>query len=249
MRHVSFSDSPKGARTAFQRQRRIAFYDGDASDEDDIGKQDAIHFQRGMRSKGQKKEEKNCEVATATTPIECGDRTPEKALATNPHNESATTGLIESTGGTVEHTADSPVLPLKSFDYSNVPEHHPGHLSVKEFRETQLELKRSPKLEHKAVTRVKTLMSIEYHGVPRPKNEEHSTCHKPVGRTLPHIRNREAHESPLGQSHTDTVTLTRNENESFGLDLEIHATPLRVMITGLRPGGAAERVMFSLYSV
>ncbi|XP_066473053.1 PDZ domain-containing protein 2 [Tiliqua scincoides] len=240
-RHVSFSDSPKGARTAFQRQRRIAFYDGDASDEDDFGKQDAIQFQKGMRSKGQRKVENDCEIATVTTPVEAGDRTPVKELATNTHNESSASGLTESTETTVEYTVDSPFLHLKSFDYSNVPEHHPGHLSVKEFRESQLESKRSPKLEHKAVTRVKSLMSIEYHSIPRPKNEEHGTCHKPVGRTLPPIRKREAHESPLGQSQADAVTLSRNENESFGLDLEIHATPLRVVITGLRPGGAAER--------
>lgn len=190
--------------------------------------------------------ESNCEAATATTPVEGGDRTPEKEFSTNVHNESAASGLSEPAESSVEHTVDSPFLPLKSFDHSHVPEHHPGHLSVKDFREAQLESKRSPKLEHKAVTRVKSLMSIEYHGVPRPKNEEHGACHKPVGRTLPHVRKREAQESPLGHSHTESVTLTRNENESFGLDLEIHATPLRVMITGFRPGGAAERVMFSL---
>ncbi|KAJ6656111.1 hypothetical protein lerEdw1_004161 [Lerista edwardsae] len=240
VRHVSFSDSPKGARTAFQRQRRIAFYDGDASDEDDFGKPDAVHFQRGLRSKGPRKAESNCEVTTATTPVEGGDRTPEKEFTASVHNESAASGLTEPAESSVEHTVDSPVLPLKSFDHSHVPEHHPGHLSVKDFREAQLESKRSPKLEHKAVTRVKSLMSIEYHGVPRPKNEEHGACHKPVGRTLPHVRKREAQESPLGHSHAETVTLTRTENESFGLDLEIHATPLRVMITGLRPGGAAE---------
>ncbi|XP_053155037.1 PDZ domain-containing protein 2 isoform X2 [Hemicordylus capensis] len=240
-RHVSFSDSPKGVRTAFQRQRRIAFYDGDASDEDDFGKPDGVRFQRGPRSKGQRKVESNCEVTSATTPVEGGDTHLEKELAVNNHRESSVCGRRDSTEGIMEHSMNSPFLAVKSFDYPNVPEHHPSHLSLKDFREAQLESKRSPKLEHKAVTRVKSLMSIEYHGVPRQKNEEHGPCNKPVGRMLPHIRKREAQESPLGQSHAEAVTLTRNENESFGLDLEIHAAPLCVVITSLRPGGAAER--------
>ncbi|XP_015261331.1 PREDICTED: PDZ domain-containing protein 2 [Gekko japonicus] len=232
VRHVSFSDSPKGGRTAFQRQRRIAFYDGDASDEDDFAKQDGALFQRGPKPKGQKKAEGNCEVITATGPTEGVDANREKGFSADSHHAS-TAGIFRDS---VESAKESPV---KSLDPSHhAPEHH---LSLKDYREAQLESKRSPKLEHKAVTRVKSLMSIEYHGVPRPKNEEHGPCHKPVGRALPNIWRSEAQESPLGLSRMEVVTLTRNEKESFGLDLEIHATPLRVVITGLRPGGAAER--------
>ncbi|XP_035801614.2 PDZ domain-containing protein 2 isoform X5 [Amphiprion ocellaris] len=40
------------------------------------------------------------------------------------------------------------------------------------------------------------------------------------------------------QSH---VTLNRREDESFGLDLEIMSSPLKVVIAGLKPGGAAEK--------
>ncbi|XP_054843204.1 PDZ domain-containing protein 2 [Eublepharis macularius] len=234
VRHVSFSDSPKGARTAFQRQRRIAFYDGDASDEDDFAKQDGVQFQRGPKPKGQKKAEGSCEVITAANPIEGVATNQEKVFAADIQNASTASVFRDS----AESAVESPALPVKSLDSSLMPEHH---LSLKDFREAQLESKRSPKLEHKAVTRVKSLMSIEYHGIPRPKNEEHGACNKPIGRALPNIRKSVAQESPLGQSHTEVVTLTRNENESFGLDLEIHATPLRVMITGLRPSGAAER--------
>ncbi|XP_061471753.1 PDZ domain-containing protein 2 isoform X2 [Rhineura floridana] len=239
-RHVSFSDSPKGSRTAFQRQRRLAFYDGDASDEDDFAKQDGVRFQRGPRSKGQRKAEGNCEVTMATSPVEGSATNQEREFTTSFHNDSTMSGFRDSTENAVEHTVD-PSLPVKPSDYSNVPELQPGHLSLKEFREAQLESKRSPKLEHKAVTRVKSLMSTEYHGIPRQKNEEHGTCNRPSGRVLPHIQMSEAQESRLGQSHPEALTLTRNENESFGLDLQIHATPLCVVITGLRPGGAAER--------
>ncbi|XP_041854664.1 PDZ domain-containing protein 2 isoform X2 [Melanotaenia boesemani] len=37
-----------------------------------------------------------------------------------------------------------------------------------------------------------------------------------------------------------TVTLRRSLEESFGLDLEILSSPLRVLVAGLKPGGAAE---------
>ncbi|XP_062984253.1 PDZ domain-containing protein 2 isoform X2 [Elgaria multicarinata webbii] len=240
-RHVSFSDSPKGGRTAFQRQRRLAFYDGDASDEDDFAKQDGARFQRGPRSKGQRKSEGNCEVTITTTPGEGSGTNQEREFATNTHSDPGPSGFRDPTDNAAEPAPDSPFLPVKLFDYPNMPELHPGHLSLKEFREAQLESKRSPKLEHKAVTRVKSLMSIEYHGVPRQKTEEPGTCSRPGGRVLPHVRKSDTQESPLRQIHTEVITLTRNENESFGLDLEIHATPLRVVITGLRAGGAAER--------
>ncbi|XP_042303780.1 PDZ domain-containing protein 2 [Sceloporus undulatus] len=239
-RHVTFSDSPKGARTV-QRQRRIAFYDGDVSEEDDFAKQDGIRFKKGVKSKGQKKAEASCDVTITTTLAGDSDENQEKEFAAHVHNDSALSSFKELTEGAVEHIVDSPFLPVKSFDYSNVPEVHPSHLSLKDFREAQAESKRSPKLEHKAVTRVKSLMSIEYHGISRQKNEDHGACSRTSGRVLPHIQKTEPQESPLGQKDTEVITLIRNENESFGLDLEISATPLRVVITNLRPGGVAER--------
>ncbi|XP_051924091.1 PDZ domain-containing protein 2 isoform X3 [Hippocampus zosterae] len=45
----------------------------------------------------------------------------------------------------------------------------------------------------------------------------------------------------LGVYAIETVTLTRKKDESFGLDLEIMSSPLKVVINGLKPGGAAER--------
>ncbi|XP_015675282.1 PDZ domain-containing protein 2, partial [Protobothrops mucrosquamatus] len=239
VRHVSFSDSPKGTQSAFQRQRRIAFYDGDVSDEDDFAKQDGVCFQRGSKSKGQRKGDNDCSISTAAPSAQNGDTRQEKESTTNTYSDLAATGsgnLNESPG---EHTPDTPFLPDKELHH--LPELHPGYLNVKDFREEQLESKRSPKLEHKAVTRVKSLMSIEYHGIPRPKNEEHGACSRASGKVLPSIQKNEAQESPLEQSHVESITLSRNENESFGLDLEIHANPLRVVITGLQPGGAAER--------
>ncbi|XP_077601236.1 PDZ domain-containing protein 2-like isoform X2 [Stigmatopora nigra] len=45
----------------------------------------------------------------------------------------------------------------------------------------------------------------------------------------------------FGVCKVHTVTLTRKKDESFGLDLEIISSPLKVVINGLKPGGAAER--------
>ncbi|XP_061586271.1 PDZ domain-containing protein 2 [Cololabis saira] len=41
---------------------------------------------------------------------------------------------------------------------------------------------------------------------------------------------------PDGVYTTDSVTLRRSEEESFGLDLEILSSPLKVLVSGLKPG-------------
>jgi len=46
----------------------------------------------------------------------------------------------------------------------------------------------------------------------------------------------------VGVCTIDTVTLRRSEEESFGLDLEIMSSPLKVIVAGLKPGSAAEWV-------
>uniref|UniRef100_A0A8D0LBJ7 PDZ domain containing 2 n=1 Tax=Sphenodon punctatus TaxID=8508 RepID=A0A8D0LBJ7_SPHPU len=241
-KHVSFSDSPKSVRSPFLRQKRIAFYNGSVSDEDDFAKQEDVRFQRVHKDRRQKNVEDDSGIILATSSFEVDNESQDGEFLRNLSNEadSPLFGSSLVSDSTAEQVVDSPFFPVKSFDYSSTPEVHPGNLGVKELREAQLESKRSPKLEHKAVTRVKSMMSIERHGHARKKTEEHGSSSKAIVRTLPHGKRNEAPESP-GQSHAETVHLTHKEDESFGLDLEIHATPLRVMVTGLRPGGAAER--------
>ncbi|XP_062240942.1 PDZ domain-containing protein 2 isoform X2 [Platichthys flesus] len=126
----------------------------------------------------------------------------------------------------------------------------------------QLESKRSPKLEHKAVTRVKSMMSIEAPNLPQqPKSKvDELSLSQPLsqptqygrspgvaGGSISHQHCKKGEISELlGVCAIDTVTLRRSEDESFGLDLEIISSPLRVVITGLKPGGAAERESSSL---
>ncbi len=118
------------------------------------------------------------------------------------------------------------------------------------------EVKRSPKLEHKAVTRVKSMMSIECPNPPqRVKGEEQpllpataaqvtQNSTRPPCRML-HCKKGESSEL-AGVCTIETIVLQRSETESFGLDLEIKSAPLKVLITGLRPGGVAERVGWKL---
>ncbi|XP_055646910.1 PDZ domain-containing protein 2 isoform X3 [Falco peregrinus] len=226
------SDSPKSARSPFHRQRRVVFYDGDISDDDE-----SSHLQRSQRVKTQE----DAGIVIATSSVEIGDETQDSESSRYSSMETSSpvfSNSVESADSTLEQI-DSPFFPIIAFDYSSVPEVRLGSLSLKELREAQLECKRSPKLEHRAVTRVKSMMSTECRSLHRHRTEEHGSYNKPATKTLPHTKKGEASDGAR-QGQGEIVTLVRNEHESFGLDLEIQAMPLKVVVTGLRPGGAAE---------
>ncbi|KAK2521213.1 PDZ domain-containing protein 2-like [Columba livia] len=226
------SDSPKSARSPFHRQRRVVFYDGDVSDDDE-----SSHSQRSQRAKSQE----GTGIVVSTSSVEIDDESQDSESPRCSGAETSPpvfTNSVESADSTLGQS-DSPFFPIIAFDYSSVPEVRLGSLSLRELREAQLESKRSPKLEHRAVTRVKSMMSTECRSLQRQRTEEHGSYNKPVARTLPHSKKCEAPDE-AGQSQGEIVTLVRNEHESFGLDLEIQAMPLKVVVTGLRPGGPAE---------
>ncbi|KAK4816167.1 hypothetical protein QYF61_011549 [Mycteria americana] len=225
------SDSPKSARSPFHRQRRVVFYDGDVSDDDE-----SSHLQRSQRAKSQ--EDTGVVITTSSIEIDESQDSESPRYSGTETSSPVFSNSVESADSTLEQI-DSPFFPIIAFDYSSVPEVRLGSLSLKELREAQLESKRSPKLEHRAVTRVKSMMSTECRSLQRQRTEEHGSYNKPVARTLPHSKKCEAPDG-AGQGQGEIVTLVRNEHESFGLDLEIQAMPLKVVVTGLRPGGAAE---------
>uniref|UniRef100_A0A8C0EIP6 Pro-interleukin-16 n=1 Tax=Bubo bubo TaxID=30461 RepID=A0A8C0EIP6_BUBBB len=233
------SDSPKSARSPFHRQRRVVFYDGDVSDDDE-----SSHLQRSQRAKSQE----DTGIVISTSSVEIDDESQDSESPRYSGTETSSpvfSNSVESADSTLEQI-DSPFFPIIAFDYSSVPEVRLGSLSLKELREAQLESKRSPKLEHRAVTRVKSMMSTECRSLQRQRTDEHGSYNKPVARMLPHSKKCEAPDG-AGQGQGEIVTLVRNEHESFGLDLEIQAVPLKVVVTGLRPGGAAEMVIFSFW--
>ncbi|XP_053887816.1 PDZ domain-containing protein 2 isoform X3 [Malaclemys terrapin pileata] len=248
-KHVEFAQqgslngSPKSVRSPLLRQRRVVFYDGDVSDEDDFVKQEEVHFQRSQRDKSQKNAKEDSGIVIATSSTEVDDEGQDDELSRHPGSKEATpvfSNTLVSEESALEQTVGLSFFQIKALDCSGMPEIHPTNLGVKELREAQLESVRSPKLEHKAVTRVKSMMSTECRNLPRQKMEEPGSCHKPIARTLPHSKKTETPDIPR-PSNAETVNLLRNEDESFGLDLEIQATPIRVVVTGLRSGGAAER--------
>ncbi|KAM6034912.1 LOW QUALITY PROTEIN: PDZ domain-containing protein 2 [Theristicus caerulescens] len=224
------SDSPKSAPAApFHRQRRVVFY-RDVSDEDE-----SSHLQRSQRAKSQE----DAGIVITTSSVEIDDESQDSESPRYSGTETfplSSAAPVESADSTLEQI-DSPFFPIIAFDYSSVPEARLT-LSLKELREAQLESK-SPKLEHRAVTRVKKHDATECRSLQRQRTEEHGSYNKPVARMLPHSKKCEAPDG-AGQGQGEIVTLVRNEHESFGLDLEIQAMPLKVVVTGLRPGGAAE---------
>ncbi|XP_054033716.1 PDZ domain-containing protein 2 isoform X1 [Dryobates pubescens] len=226
------SDSPKSGRSPFHRQRRVVFYDGDVSDDDENSQ-----LQRSQRAKSQE----DAGIVVTTPSVEIDDESQDSESPRYSGTETSSpvfSNSVESADSTLEQI-DSPFFPIIAFDYSSVPEVRLGSLSLKELREAQLESKRSPKLEHRALTRVKSMMSTECRSLQKQRAEEHGSYNKPVARTLPHSKKCEPLDG-IGQGQCEIVTLVRNEHESFGLDLEIQAMPLKVVVTGLRPGGAAE---------
>ncbi|XP_064591372.1 PDZ domain-containing protein 2 isoform X3 [Zonotrichia leucophrys gambelii] len=226
------SDSPKSARSPFHRQRRVVFYDGDASDDDE-----SSHLHRSQRAKSQ--EDAGIVITTSSVEIDDESQDSESSRYSGMETSSSVfSNSVESADSTLEQV-ESSFFPIIAFDYSSVPEVRLGSLSLRELREAQLESKRSPKLEHRAVTRVKSMMSTECRNLQRHRTEEHGSYNKPVARMLPHSRKCEVPDVG-GQGQVEVVTLVRNEHESFGLDLEIQAMPLKVVVTGMRPGGPAE---------
>ncbi|XP_057687790.1 PDZ domain-containing protein 2 isoform X3 [Corythoichthys intestinalis] len=100
----------------------------------------------------------------------------------------------------------------------------------------------------KAATLVNSVSCPEAANFTEQQNNGGSGPSSSVNNTMPsrdHIDDQQhpkgAENEMFGICTVETVTLTRNKDESFGLDLEIISSPLKVVINGLKPGGAAER--------
>lgn len=225
------TSSPSSVRSPLLRQRCVVSYEDEASDEDeDVGP--FSHLKRG-NSDAARHQEDDSGIVVATSSLEVDDESQDGSESNRPEG---VTPFYSSSLESVEgggNVAELPFMPICSSEHS---------VSLG----TRKEAKRSPKLEHKAVTRVKSMMSIECPNLAqKPKTEDVTAAPTGAqrGRTQHHCRNGETSEL-AGICTIETVVLKRSESESFGLDLEIKSSPLKVLITGLRPGGAAERVKY-----
>ncbi|KAJ8285165.1 hypothetical protein GJAV_G00023050 [Gymnothorax javanicus] len=217
-RQTSMSSNPSSVRSPLLRQRRVACCEDEASDGEE---RDITPSRRSPEAESG--------VVIATSSSEVDEESPEGA------------DLKEHLGN-----SDTPFYGCRTDCAEPRSSGVEPHGTSDSFAQPQS--KRSPKLEHKAVTRVKSLLSIESLGTKaQPRGEEPSPSpptppSEPCPALLP-----PGHSPCPGPSELDgvctieTVQLTRAEHESFGLDLEIRSSPLRVLITGLRAEGAALR--------
>lgn len=279
--------SPTSLRTPLLRQRRVMCFENELSDEEDSDnagntglfhgptESDSVNFSDAQASQISKTDSA---VVIATSSLDLdGDSEVIGDLQRCGSND-VTTQLcgsfsMEGIANKSESPgSDSPFMPIRCpFDHKAGVANSMGsgfsNLTIKSVNYTsqddgQLESKRSPKLQHKAVTRVKSMMSTEAPNLPqqqKSKVDEPSLGLAPsqppsyasqCGRNprisdglipFQHCKKGDASEL-VGVCTIDTVTLWRNEDESFGLDLEIMSSPLKVVITGLKSGGAADRV-------
>lgn len=259
-RQASVGSSPSSVRSPLLRQRRVICYEDEPSDEELGPDEDSRPFRRlhcsiPDDSSHNNQQEDDSGIVMATSSVEVDDESQDSSEG-HRHSEPATptygSSLESEEGGGLPPGAESPFMPIRCFEHSAGGSGANLGVKKEQHREVQ-ESKRSPKLEHKAVTRVKSMMSIECPNPPqKPKGEETTatTTANPTqttqsgartpGRPQHHCRRGEASEL-AGICTIETVVLKRSETESFGLDLEIKSSPLKVLITGLRPGGAAER--------
>uniref|UniRef100_A0A671LJX0 PDZ domain-containing protein 2-like n=1 Tax=Sinocyclocheilus anshuiensis TaxID=1608454 RepID=A0A671LJX0_9TELE len=251
---ASVGSSPSSVRSPLLRQRRVICYEDEPSDDETGLEEDSGPFRRLLRgvSEGDQHQEEDSGIVIATSSLEVDDESQDSSESHRQIDSEPATPLYGSSleseeGPSGLPSAESPFMPIRCMEAAGGT-----NLGVKKepHREGQ-EVKRSPKLEHKAVTRVKSMMSIECPNPPqRAKGEEPPLLPAtpaqvtqnsmwPPCRML-HCKKGESSEL-AGVCTIETIVLQRSESESFGLDLEIKSTPLKVLITGLRPGGVAER--------
>ncbi|XP_069483175.1 PDZ domain-containing protein 2 isoform X2 [Ambystoma mexicanum] len=238
-RQSSLNGSPQSIRSPLLRQRRILSYEEDSSDEEDyVKEEDRLLLQRGLKETVTNNSDEDPNIARTPSSVAHEQDSQASDITRNASSDIATPlfgSSLDSEDSSMEQMVDSPFFPIKTFEYSSTPEPHPSSLG---FKEGQMEVKRSPKLEHKAVTRVKSMMSVECPSLSKQKSEDQCSSIKHAVRTLPQSKKAEGWD---GHSNLEVFNVTRSEQESFGLDLEIKASPLKVLVTGLRLGGAAER--------
>ncbi|XP_064165608.1 PDZ domain-containing protein 2-like isoform X3 [Anguilla rostrata] len=235
----SASGSPGSVRSPLLRQRRIVCSEGEGSDSDEDVRQARDDTAAWGRAGHRRILPEDPAVAVGVSAGEPGGSHDGRELQRSVGDNAAAVLAQPPPPG-----AESPFMPIRSLEQEEGGA--AANLGVKKDPQREAESKRSPKLEHKAVTRVKSMMSIECPGQPhRPKGEEPppqpaQSGARPPARPQPHCKRAESSEL-AGVCTIETVLLQRSGSESFGLDLEINSSPLKVLITGLRPGGAAER--------
>ncbi|XP_066458584.1 PDZ domain-containing protein 2 isoform X2 [Eleutherodactylus coqui] len=237
-RQSSIDESPQSIRTSLRRQRRVICYDDEeGSEEDDFGKKEDRRFCDTKK----KNADEDSGIVMTTSSLDVDEEIQSDDLPRTIICEAGSHmcgSSVESEDGSLEHGPDAPFIPVKSFEQSAKTDVRPNTLGIKDPLDSQSENKRSPKLEHKAVTRVKSMMSTENSNSSKQKHEDNKQSPKST-KMVPAVKKAEADEV-LGRSNTETIELLCSRYESVGLDLEIKESPVRIIIAGLRLHGETE---------
>ncbi|XP_064792642.1 PDZ domain-containing protein 2-like [Oncorhynchus masou masou] len=267
------SPGSSSVRSPLLRQRRVVCRDDEVSDDEDAV---TLPFRQVAGRVTAMGVVADSDIMISTSSVELAEESegPHVLLHSNSLESQEGVGFVPSSG------AESPFMPIRRSDHhqtpggggGSFPTTGPSNLGVRMDPQGPLEPKHSPKLEHKAVTRVKSMLSIEAPPI-QPTNQQNQN-QRTKGEECPTSPSSQslAPQPALASSHSlgrpgckpnllckkgeacselageepahctiDKVVLRRSEEESFGLDLEIRSSPLKVVITGLRLGGAAER--------
>ncbi len=257
---ASVGGSPSSVRSPLLRQRRVICNEDEPSDDETGLEEDSGPFRRrlrGVSDGSHHPQEEDSGIVIATSSLEVDDESQDSSeshrqIGSEPATPFYSSSLESEEGPSIPSGAESPFMPIRCLEAAGGT-----NLGIKKepLREGQ-EVKRSPKLEHKAVTRVKSMMSIECPNPPqKAKGEEQPLLPATAAQLtqnstrlsckMLHCKKGESSEL-TGVCTIETIVLQRSETESFGLDLEIKFAPLKVLITGLRPGGVAQRVSWKL---
>ncbi|XP_069819242.1 PDZ domain-containing protein 2 isoform X2 [Dendropsophus ebraccatus] len=237
-RQSSVDGSPQCVRSPLQRQRRIICYDDDeGSEEDDFGKKEDRRFCDTKKKNAD--EDSGIVMTTSSLDVDEEVQSDDLPLSIICEAGSSMCGSSVESEESQEHTADVPFYAVKSFEYSGKTDVRPNTLGITDPLESQNENKRSPKLEHKAVTRVKSMMSTETPNSSKQKSDDSKPSPKPT-KMAPAVKKPEGAEVP-SKANTETVELLCSKYESVGLDLEIKESPVRIIIAGLRLHGETDK--------
>ncbi|XP_051954115.1 PDZ domain-containing protein 2-like isoform X2 [Xyrauchen texanus] len=260
---ASVGSSPSSVHSPLLHHHQAICYEQEPSDDENGLEEDSgpfRHLLRGVPEGGHnhhhQEEDSGIVIATSSLDDESQDSSKShRQIDSEPATPINGSSLESEDGPSGPPGAESPFMPIPCM------EHNSGAaggtiLGVnKEPHQEEQEIK----LEHKAVTRVKSMMSIECPNPPQRAKIEGSpllpsmTAQVTQSNTQPpcrllHCKKGESSEL-AGVCTIETIVLQRSESESFGLDLEIKSSPLKVLITGLRPGGVAEREALGKMSV
>ncbi|XP_069602096.1 PDZ domain-containing protein 2 isoform X1 [Ranitomeya imitator] len=238
-RQSSLEGSPQSLRSPLQRQRRIPCCDDDeGSEEDDFGKKENRH----LCDTKKKNADEDSGIVMTTSSLDVDEEIQADELPKSSIGEVGSSmcgSSVESEDGALEQAADVAFFGMKSLECSGKADVRPNTLGIKDPLESQSENKRSPKLEHKAVTRVKSMMSNTSPNSSKQKNEDGKQSPK-LTKMVPPSKKSEGLEVS-GRCNTETVELLCSEYESVGLDLEIRESPVRIIIAALRLQGGADK--------